>query len=148
MHGESFIRYSFNGVKEWHGRQESNPQRTVLEAVALPVELRPFGVSGRQKNRPSRKGEGGGHVTTSAVSPAHSGVELLLVTEAVGQAREAETRGGLAARRQPSRNVCRVPRHLGLLKLDLSSAGAFPGATQRLRLSKPAHNTFSATARN
>jgi hypothetical protein len=87
------------------------------------------------------------------VSPAHSGVELLLVTEAVGQAREAETReaetrGGLAARRQPSRNVCRVPRHLGLLKLDLSSAGAFPGATQRLRLSKPAHNTFSATARN
>ena len=26
----------------WQGRQESNPQPTVLETVALPIELRPY----------------------------------------------------------------------------------------------------------
>ena len=27
---------------DWQGRQESNPQPTVLETAALPIELLPF----------------------------------------------------------------------------------------------------------
>ena len=55
-------RYGIQGastVLVWlrkHGRQESNPQRTVLEAVALPIELHPYGYE--KAARPGRVGGG------------------------------------------------------------------------------------------
>lgn len=37
------------GLKTGQGRQESNPQPTVLETVALPIELRPYALLSEQQ---------------------------------------------------------------------------------------------------
>jgi hypothetical protein len=98
----------------------------------------------QQETARPREREGGGHVTTSAVSPAHSGVKLLRAatgfvqlsgrvqpcgsawSNLAGHARntqnaalteDAGIRGGLAARQQPLRDVGGLPRHLDLLRL-------------------------------
>jgi hypothetical protein len=55
------VKETFPAIEqdESHGRQELNPQPTVLETVALPVELHPYVFRGQRKTARTLSGAGG-----------------------------------------------------------------------------------------
>jgi len=51
LYDDQYRRYHSRVSEKWQGRQDLNLQPTVLETVALPIELRPSAAPGRADNR-------------------------------------------------------------------------------------------------